>query len=77
MTTTNTTRTLSDLRAGDRILSIGSINHTRQPLVADSPLGPIEPGSPVNGVRCGTLAGGVEMVLYPSQCDGQLITYER
>lgn len=72
----NTTR-LADLTFGDRILRIGTISHERRPLTVEGPLAPIEPGSPVMGVRCGVLAGGTEMVLYPSQCDGQKIVFER
>lgn len=68
---------LTDLRRGDRITAVGAIDHSRKPLMVSDPLGPIDPGSPVVGVRCGTLAGGVEMVLYPSQCDGQRIAVER
>lgn len=68
---------LADLTFGDRILRIGSISHERKPLTVESPLGPIESGSPVKGVRCGVLSGGTEMVLYPSQCDGQQIVFDR
>lgn len=75
--TRKTTTTLSDLTFGDRVLRIGTISHERKPLPVEAPLGSITPGSPVSGVRCGTLPGGVEMVLYPSQCDGQTIIFER
>lgn len=73
----SSTQTLADLKAGDRILKIGSISHERKPLEVESALAPIEVGNPVIGVRCGVLAGGTEMVLYPSQCDGQVIVFER
>lgn len=72
-----TTTRLADLTFGDRILRIGSITHERKPLTVEEPLASIAPGSPVEGVRCGALPGGVEMVLYPSQCDGQQIVFER
>lgn len=68
---------LAKIEPNDRIISIGSIDHSHKPLVAQDYLAPITPGSPVQGVRCGTLAGGVEMVLYPSQCDGQQIVVDR
>lgn len=72
-----TTKTLSDLNVGDRITNLGTISHERKPLVVSAPLTFLNPGSPLQGVRCGTLAGGVEMVLYPSQCDGLEIVFER
>lgn len=72
---TITVTDLADLRRGDRVLAIGSISHRNKPLEVESSLGPI--AGPVQGVRCGTLAGGVEMVLYPSQCNGQQIVVER
>ena len=72
-----TTTRLEDLTFGDRILRIGSTSHERKPLTVEEPLTFITPGSPVKGVRCGTLPGGVEMVLYPSQCDGQQSVFER
>lgn len=73
----HTTTRLADLTFGDRILCIGTISHERKPLTVEAPLAPIESGSPVTGVRCGVLSGGTEMVLYPSQCDGQQIVFER
>lgn len=72
-----TTKTLSDLNVGDRITNLGTISHERKPLIVSAPLTFITPGSPVRGVRCGILAGGTEMVLYPSQCDGLEIVFER
>lgn len=67
---------LADLRVGDRLVSIGDITYRTRPAVT-AELGPIEPGSPVRGVRLGTVAGGIENVRYPSQCDGQTIRVER
>ena len=72
-----TTRSLSDLIPGDKVLSVGPSRWHRSPLTVTSSLGYIEPGSPVRGVRCGTLAGGVEMVLYADQHVGDEIVYER
>lgn len=42
-------------------------------------LGPIEPGSPVRGVRVESPnpASGVEWVLYPAQMDGRAMEVER
>lgn len=72
-----TTRSLSDLRPGDKVYSAGPSRWAKNPLTVTEPLGYIEPGSPVRGVRCGTLPGGVEMVLYDDQHVGEEIVYER
>lgn len=71
-----TTTTLSDLKVGDRISSVGPTTHANG-LVVTGEVAPIEPGSPVEGVRCGTLPGGVEAVLYVSQSDGHKIVFDR
>ncbi|MGP4968310.1 MULTISPECIES: hypothetical protein [Micrococcaceae] len=69
---------LADLRVGDRILSHGGRAY-RTPLRVTSPLGPIEFGSPVRGVRVENPnpSSGVEWVLYPSQMDGRPMEIER
>ena len=77
MPITHTTTRLADLRTGDRITRLGDITYRNGGRTVTAPLAPIESGSPVIGVRCGTLAGGVEFVLYPSQVNGLDITFER
>lgn len=67
---------LSDLLPGDRITRLGSIDHTRKPLRVMRRLEPV-PGTTVEGVYVGRLAGGVEFYLYPSQCDGQEMEVQR
>lgn len=74
---TITVNRLKDLRQGDHILSIGSIDHTRKPLEVKQALGPVTGSPAVSGVYVGRLAGGVEFYLYPSQCDGQEIVVRR
>lgn len=69
----------ADLRAGDRILSIGSRITYRPARTVVAPLGPIEHGSPVQGVRLINPNAGspLELVLYPAHIDGQTVTVER
>ncbi|MDQ4504414.1 hypothetical protein [Sinomonas sp. ASV322] len=75
---TITVHRLADLRRGDRI--IGYDGHVYVgPRTVASPLGPIEPGSPVHGVRLEAPGGQgvIERVLYPSQMDGRPIEVVR
>lgn len=67
---------LADLKVGDRILSIGSIDHSRKPLEVKASLGSVPGAGSVIGVYVGRLSAGVEFYLYPPQCDGQAITVE-
>lgn len=69
---------LSELRTGDVILSLDGRPY-RKPLRVTDALGPIEPGSPVKGVRVESPnpASGIEWVLYPSQLDGHRLEVER
>ncbi|MGO3394594.1 hypothetical protein [Glutamicibacter arilaitensis] len=75
---TITIHRLADLRTGDRILSHGGRAY-RTPLRVTSLLGPIEFGSPVQGVRVENPnpSSGIEWVLYPSQMDGSPMEIER
>lgn len=72
---TLTTNTLSDLRPGDRVVSVAGGTYGPD-WVVTAPLAPLEPGHPVQGVRCGTMAGGVERVVYPDPA-GRQIVFER
>lgn len=68
---------LADLKAGDRLVSFGGTPY-QKPLVVQSPLGPIEQGSPVHGVRITPPEGsGIDWIFYPSQMDGYGMTIER
>ena len=69
----------ADLQAGDRILSVGATITYRTPREVAAPLAPIEPGSPVLGVRLVNPdpASPLELVLYPSQVDGLALVIER
>jgi hypothetical protein len=69
---------LEDLRPGDQITGHGG-RPCRRPLRVTAALGPIEPGSPVRGVRVESPnpASGVEWVLYPAQMDGRAMDVER
>lgn len=71
-------RRLADLRAEDRIVARSGQRYGR-PLRVLAPLGPIESGSPVEGVRVvNPNADSVaEWVLYPSQMDGQQLEVDR
>lgn len=71
-------RRLADLRAEDRIVARSGRRYGR-PLRVLEPLGPIEPGSPVEGVRVvnPNSDSGAEWVLYPSQMDGQQLEVDR
>jgi hypothetical protein len=75
---TITVHRLIELRAGDRIKSHGGRPY-RKPLRVIDPLGLIEPGSPVEGVRVESPnpSSGIEWVLYPSQMDGRVMEVER
>ncbi|MDN5803014.1 MAG: hypothetical protein L0H26_00245 [Microlunatus sp.] len=69
---------LADLRAEDRIVARSGQRYGKPLRVLDA-LGPIEPGSPIQGVRVvnpnpDSLA---EWVLYPSQMDGQQLEVDR
>ena len=63
---------LADLCKGDRIISYDGQTYVH-PRICASPLGPIEPGSPVQGVRleAPNPQSVIEWVLYPSQMDGR------
>ena len=69
----------ADLRAGDRIVSVAPTITYRPPRTVAAPLGPIEPGSPVHGVRLVNPdpTSTLELVLYPSQVDGLALVIER
>lgn len=69
---------LSDLRRGDVLTALDGTSY-RQRLVVCRELAPIEPGSPVQGVRLEnpTPESGLEWVLYPSQIDGRALEIER
>lgn len=71
MPRTFTITRLRDLRVGDVILSLDGRPY-RKPRVVTTELGPIEPGSPVVGVRLENPnpSSEIEYVLYPSQVDG-------
>lgn len=75
---TITVHRLAELRVGDRITSHGGRAY-RTPLRVTDPLGPIEAGSPVQGVRVESPnpSSGIEWVLYPSQMDGRPMEVER
>lgn len=69
---TITINRLADLRVGDRIMSWEGRAYN-PPRVVTSPLGPIEFGSPVQGVRLANPNpdSALEYVLYRSQMDGR------
>lgn len=67
---------LADLRVGDRPISFNGRRYNR-PLTVAAELGPIEPGSPVQGVRLDAPGAGIEWVFYPSQMDGRALVIER
>jgi hypothetical protein len=61
---------LADLKEGDVLVAVEG--EKRAPLTVTSPLAPIEPGSPVEGVRFQPEGGSfIDWVYYPSQMDGQ------
>jgi hypothetical protein len=78
MATTLTVHRLADLRPGDRILGYETVTY-RTPRTVAASLAPIEPSSPVLGVRLTNPnpASSIELVLYPSQMDGLAIHIER
>ncbi|MDK9322188.1 hypothetical protein [Propionibacterium freudenreichii] len=78
MPTTFTITRLRDLRVGDVILSLDGRPY-RKPRVVTTELGPIEPGSPVVGVRLENPnpSSEIEYVLYPSQVDGLQMEVQR
>lgn len=69
---------LAELRIGDHITSCDGKPY-RTPLHVLDELGPIEPGSPVRGVRVESPnpSSGIEWVLYPSQMDGRRMEVDR
>lgn len=69
---------LAELRAGDTLLSLDGRKY-RTPLWVTDPLGPIEPGLPVQGVRVANPNpnSDIEWVFYPSQVDGHTLEVER
>ena len=71
-------RRLADLRPRDRIVAHSGQRY-RRPLQVLEALGPIEPGSPVIGVRVQNPNpdSPTEWVLYPSQMDGQEMEVDR
>lgn len=71
-------RRLADLRAEDRIVARSGQRYGK-PLRVLEALGPIEPGSPVEGVRVVNPNPDslTEWVLYPSQMDGQQLEVDR
>lgn len=78
MPTTFTITRLRDLRVGDVILSLDGRPY-RKPRVVTTELGPIEPGSPVVGVRLENPnpSSEIEYVMYPSQVDGLQMEVQR
>ncbi len=74
-----TVRQTSALRPGDRIVSVGATITYRPARTVATALGPIEPGSPVHGVRLVNPDPDslLELVLYPSQVDGLALVIER
>jgi len=78
MPATFTITRLRDLRVGDVILSLDGRPY-RKPRVVTTELGPIEPGSPVVGVRVENPnpSSEIEYVLYPSQVDGLQMEVQR
>lgn len=78
MPTTFTITRLRDLLVGDVILSLDGRPY-RKPRVVTTELGPIEPGSPVVGVRLENPnpSSEIEYVLYPSQVDGLQMEVQR
>lgn len=78
MPATFTITRLRDLRVGDVILSLDGRPY-RKPRVVTTELGPIEPGSPVVGVRLENPnpSSEIEYVLYPSQVDGLQMEVQR
>ena len=75
---TITINRLADLRIGDRIKSWDGHAYN-PPRVVTTTLGPIEAGSPVQGVRLANPNpySTLEYVLYPSQMDGRALEVER
>lgn len=73
---TLTITNLADLRVGDRPISFEGRRYNR-PLTVSAELAPIEPGSPVYGVRLDAPGTDIEWVLYPAQIDGHELTIER
>jgi len=75
---TITINRLADLRIGDRIKSWDGHAYN-PPRVVTTTLGPIEAGSPVQGVRLANPNpdSALEYVLYPSQMDGRALEVER
>jgi hypothetical protein len=69
---------LAELRTGDVLLAASGKKRS-QPLEVAAPLGPIEDGSPVIGVRFQrpNERSVIEWVFYPAQMDGQQMEIER
>lgn len=68
---------LAKLRKGDIVLAVDG-KRRRSPITVESELGPIEPGSPVNGVRFEKVRpDDIDMVFYPSQVNGLDIEIDR
>ena len=78
MPRTFTITRLRDLRVGDVILSLDGRPY-RKSRVVTTELGPIEPGSPVVGVRLENPnpSSEIEYVLYLSQVDGLQMEVQR
>ena len=69
---------LADLRIGDRIKSWDGHAYN-PPRIVTTTLGPIEAGSPVQGVRLANPNpdSTLEYVLYPSQMDSRTLGVDR
>ncbi|GMA42421.1 hypothetical protein [Mobilicoccus caccae] len=68
---------LDELRAGDEVLALGSIAYS-PPRRVIAELGPIEPGSVVEGVEFAPRPGETtRFVLYPAHVSGQRIVARR
>jgi len=63
--------TLAELEPGDVLVAVDGEKRNR-PLTVATPLGPIESGSPIQGVRFDPPTGSIiDWVFYPSQMDGR------
>ena len=68
---------LADLRIGDRIISREGRAYN-PPFVVTAIFGPVEAGSPGEGVRlASTVDSWLDHVLNPSQVDGQVLEVQR
>lgn len=71
------TMRLADLEEGDRIIKIGTTDHSSAPLVVEQPLGVVEALPGVMAVRINPTKNGIDQYLWPSGLDDQVIIFER